>query len=374
MRAAWVEVDLDAIESNVAILKRHCRPAELCAVVKADGYGHGGVAVAQAAVRAGASTLAVALVDEGIQLREAGLEEQILVLSEPPVNEMVGLVAAGLTPTLYSRDGVVAAGRAARDARVNLPVHLKVDTGMGRVGALPEDAVGVAELIDVESNLTLEGLFTHCAVADDPGDPFTDEQLQRFAEVRQSLDERNLLPGVLHVANSSAAISRPESRFDLVRCGISIYGLEPSPLIGNPLGLRAALSVRARVSHVKRLPAGEALSYGRHYLLDHESVIATVPIGYADGVRRGLATTGGEVLISGERLPIAGSVTMDQIVVDCGPDSEVAVGDEVVLLGSQGDEQIRAEEWAERLGTITYEVVCGFSGRLPRIHQGRTNP
>lgn len=369
MRNAWVQVDRSAIAHNVTALRAQVEPAALCAVVKADGYGHGAPTVAHLALESGARLLGVALVEEGARLRQAGIAAPILILSEPPLDELDVVVAHDLTPTLYSFEGVRAAERAAAEAETTLAVHCKVDTGMHRVGVSPERAVELARSIVDAPHLTLDGVFTHFAVADVPDDPFTAEQNRRFTEVLTALRDEGIDPEMVHAANSAAALLHPDTHYDLVRCGITIYGLEPSPSVGNPLGLRPALSLRARVSHAKRVEAGEALSYGLRYRLDRPSQIATVPLGYADGVRRQLSECGGEVLIGGRRHPIAGTVTMDQILVDCGPDGDVAVGDEVVLLGRQGDDEITAEEWAERLGTITYEIVCGFGARLPRTYR-----
>lgn len=369
MRDAWITVDLGAVAHNVAALRACVAPAGVCAVVKADGYGHGAVPVARAAIDAGASMLGVALVEEGAKLREAGLEASILLLSEPPAEEMGDVVAFGLTPTVYTDQGIEAAERAAATAGRSLGVHLKVDTGMHRVGAAPEDALRLARAVVDAPHLELDGLFTHFAVADEPQNPLTAEQQRRFDEVRDRLAAEGIEAGTVHAANSAGAITRPEAHYDLVRSGISVYGLDPAPEVGNPLGLRAALSLTARVSHVKRVAAGEALSYGQRYRLAVDSQVATVPLGYADGVRRSLSERGGEVLIRGRRRPIAGTVTMDQVLVDCGPEGDVECGDEVVLLGAQGDDEVTAEEWAERLDTITYEIVCGFGARLPRTYR-----
>jgi alanine racemase len=369
VRNAWVQVDRGAIAHNVAALRARVAPAALCAVVKADGYGHGAPTVAGVALDAGAELLGVALVEEGGRLRQAGISAPILVLSEPPLDEMDVVVAHGLTPTVYTPAGLRAAEHAAAEAGTVLGVHLKVDTGMHRVGAAPDDAPVLAQRIVDSPHLSLEGVFTHFAVADDPDDPFTTEQNRRFAQVLDVLKAAQIDCGRVHAANSAAAILHPDTRHDLVRCGIALYGLVPSPQVGNPLGLRPALSLHAKVSHVKRVAAGEALSYGLRYRLGADSQIATVPLGYADGVRRSLSERGGEVLIRGRRRPIAGTVTMDQILIDCGPDGDVEIDDEVVLLGVQGDDAILAEEWAERLDTITYEIVCGFGARLPRTYR-----
>ncbi len=372
LRPAWVEVDLAAVQANVAYISGLVAPARVCAVVKADGYGHGAVRVALAALAGGATHLGVALAEEGHELRQAGIEAPVLVLSEPPPEAMRLVIEDRLTPTLYTQEGaqalVSAAGRLAPAAPV--PVHLKVDTGMHRVGARPHDVVELAKAILQEPWLHLEGLFTHLAVADEPDDPFTPHQLEVFEATREALAAHGIRPDLLHAANSAGALWHPRSRYDMVRPGLALYGLAPSPWVEGSLvgGLRPALSLRAEVSYLKEVPAGEGLSYGLRYRLRQASTVATVPVGYADGVPRRLAETGGQVLIGGKRYPIAGSVTMDQLMVDCGPGADVRKGDEVVLLGRQGDEEITAWDWANRLGTIAYEVTCGLSPRLPRVY------
>ena len=344
-------------------------PARLCAVVKANAYGHGAVPVAQAALAAGASWLAVALVDEGVELRAAGVQAPILVLSEPRPEEMARVVAEDLTAAVYTMAGVTALAEAARRWNSTAAVHLKVNTGMNRVGAQPADLLAFARAVDADPALDLAALWTHCAVADEPGHPFTDEQRARFLAAADELAGAGLRPPLLHAANSAGGILREDLRFDLVRAGIAVYGIDPSPELAGAIDLRPALSLHAHVTHVKRVAAGERVSYGLRHEFSHDATVATVPLGYADGVPRRLSGVGGEVLVGGRRRPIVGVVTMDQLMVDCG-DDPVAVGDEVVLLGRQGDEVVTANEWGERLGTIGYEVVCGIGARVPRVYTG----
>jgi alanine racemase len=365
-RPVWAEVDLDAIHENAARLADLAAPAALCAVVKAYGYGHGPVRVAEAALAGGARCLAVALVEEGAALRRAGVTEPVLVLSEPPPDTWAHVVAHGLTAAVYTQRGVEAAAKAVAEAGSDpLPVHLKVDTGMHRVGCDPSSAVELARAITTRAELRFEGLWTHLAVADEPGNDYTARQLERFEAVRQAVAAGGMRPEVCHAANSAGTIAVPAARYDLVRCGIAVYGLAPSHELEGWVPLRPALSLRARVSYVKRVAVGERVSYGLRYAFERESTVATVPIGYADGVPRRLSSAGGEVLVGGRRRRIAGAVTMDQLMVDCG-DDEIEVGDEVVLLGRQGDEYIGAGEWARLLGTISYEVVCQIGARVPR--------
>lgn len=369
MRPVWAEVDLGAISANVAALRAMAAPAAMCAVVKADGYGHGAVPSARAALAGGADVLAVALVSEGVELREAGIESVVMVLSQASADEIDTLVAADLDATVYTASGVAgiadAARRSSRPAEHPVRVHLKVDTGMHRVGVAPEGAVALARMVADEPALELRSVFTHCAVADEPGNPFTAAQLERFDAVLADLGAAGIEVPCNHAANTAAAIDHPDARRGLVRCGIGIYGLDPSPALAGRVELRPALSLHARVSHVKRVAAGEGISYGLRYRPAAETTIATVPLGYADGLPRRLGSQGGTVLVGGVARPIAGSVTMDQILVDCG-DDPVEVGDEVVLIGRQGDAVIGAEDWAELLDTIAYEIVCGISPRVPR--------
>ncbi|MDQ3569608.1 MAG: alanine racemase [Actinomycetota bacterium] len=369
-RQAWAEVDLDAIGHNTAALAAVAAPAALCAVVKADGYGHGAVPVARVALEAGASWLAVAVVEEGEALRGAGIDAPVLLLAEPPVDAMAAAVAHGLTLTLYTLAGVEAAAGAVTRGRAPTPVHVKVDTGMHRVGAAPEDLVDVARAVDEAPGLRLEGLWTHLAVAEEPAEEaYTVEQLRRFEVARDRLAAAGIHPAILHTSNSAGAVAHEAARYDLVRCGISVYGYSPDPALAAPLGLRPAMSLRARVSLVKELEAGERVSYGLRYRMQRRSDVATVPLGYGDGVRRRLGSLGCEVLIRGRRCPIAGTVTMDQFLVDCGPASGVAPGDEVVLIGRQGNQEITADHWAELLDTISYEIVCGVGPRVPRVYR-----
>ena len=366
-RPAWSEVDLDAVRANVDGLVALARPASLLAVVKADGYGHGAVPVARAALDAGAAWLGVALVEEGVALRDAGIGARVLVLSEPPSSAAASVVDHALTPVVYTANGVESLAKAVADAGRSepLPVHVKVDTGMHRVGCTVDDASPLVDAIDGRDELALEGVCTHLAVADEPDNPYTDEQLDRFDAFLGELEARGMRPPIVHAANSAGVLAHPRAHYDLVRVGIALYGVPPAPGLAGRLALRPALSLRARVSHVQQLPPGARVSYGLRYGLPAGGRVATVPVGYADGVPRNLGLTGGEVLVRGRRFPIAGTVTMDQLMVDVG-DQPVEIGDEVVLLGSQGDEMIDAGEWAERLGTIAYEVVAGIGPRVPR--------
>ncbi|MGB8859572.1 MAG: alanine racemase [Ilumatobacteraceae bacterium] len=362
-RWAWVEVSAAAIESNTRTLATLVSPAQVWAVVKADGYGHGAVLAARAAVAGGARGLCVALVQEGVALRKAGIEGPILVLSEQPAAALPDAVQHALTLTVYSEAQVVAL---AASGAVDHPVHLKVDTGMRRVGAAERDARALADAIAASPAVRLEGVFTHLAVADEPENPFTEHQLDRFDEVLATLAAAGHRPPLVHAANSAGALAHPRARYGMVRTGIAVYGISPGPGVDHLCGgLVPALSLHARVAHVKRVQAGDAVSYGLRHTFERDTTVATLPLGYADGVPRRLHAVGGSVLIGGHHRPIVGVVTMDQLMVDCG-DDVVAPGDEAVLIGAQGAQSITAAEWADALDTIAYEIVCGISGRVER--------
>lgn len=379
-RPAWAEVDLDALAHNVGVLSRRAAPAALCAVVKADAYGHGAVQVARTALESGAACLAVAVVDEGLELRAHGIDAPVLVLSEAVPDAAELLVRGGLTATVTTRGGMEALAAASRRTGTRAGVHVKVDTGMHRVGVSPEEAAALVAAVDADPALRLEGVWTHLAVADGTSADdraYTGLQLERFEKVVAGLGSR---PRLLHAANSAGAIAWPAARYDMVRCGIGVYGYAPSGAMADGsagedvasvvASLRPVLSLKARVSAVRVLDAGERPSYGRRRALPERGLVATAPIGYADGVPRRLFDAGCPVLVGGRRRPLAGVVTMDQLMVDCGPDSTVAPGDEVVLIGRQGDEEITAADWAALLGTISYEVLCGIGPRVPRVHAG----
>ena len=385
-RQSRLEVDLAAIAHNATVLAGLAGRAGLCAVVKANGYGHGAVPVARAAVAGGAVMLGVATVEEGIELRTAGISAPILVLGPQPADSIRDAVAYRLELMVTSPSEMEAVAAAHCGAASATRVHLMVDTGMRRVGVEPED------LVDLHARaLTLDGVdpvavATHFACADAPDDPTTDRQLVRFRAALAALDAVSAGPHLIHAANSAGAITRPDARFDLVRCGISLYGLEPSPQLEHHDAvrrLRPALRMVSAVSFVKRVPADQGVNYGHRFVTGRPSTLATVPVGYGDGVPRNLGLAGGEALVGGFRRPIVGVVTMDQLVLDCTDGPAVEVGDEVVFLGSQprrgevgraeshdGDAAVGPGEWARILDTINYEIVTRLGARLPRHHLG----
>jgi alanine racemase len=362
-------VDLDAIRHNVRTLTP--KQAEFLAVVKANGYGHGAEQVSRVALEAGATWLGVALVEEGIRLRDAGLHAPILVLTQFPPGAEKEALAAGLTPTLYTEEGLARLAEAAAAVGGPVGVHVKIDTGMHRVGLAPESALGFVRAV-AQTGLELEGLWTHFAMSEDLDAPFTDVQLRRFLDEVDRLKAAGTRVRYLHAANSAGAIARPASHLDLVRVGLGMYGLPPGPALAGMADLRPAMSWHSAVAMIKRVRGGEGISYGLTYRLERESTIATVPVGYADGYSRALAGRA-EVLIRQRRYPVVGNVTMDQLMVDCG-DDPVGVGDEVVLMGRQGEREIAAEDLAAWMGTTNYEIVCMVSERVPREYADGASP
>ena len=366
-RWAWAEVHTGLISHNVAIVAQRTAPVQVWAVVKANGYGHGAVPVAQAALAGGATGLCVAIVDEGVALRRAGITAPILLLSEQPPELADLIVGYQLTPTVTTTRGAAVLAASAAAADQTIKIHIKVDTGMHRVGVAPNETVSLASFINSYESLAIEGVYTHFAVADNPSHPANAAQLSAFNTVLENLSSHGINPPLIHAANSAAALASEPSRFTMVRLGIAMYGLRPGAGVADLCaGLIPAMSLKARVSAVRWVEAGEAVSYGLVRPLTKGSLIATVPIGYADGVPRALGRTSIQVLLNGVPRTIAGTITMDQLMIDCESDSSVMVGDEVVLIGKQGEHSVTADDWAEALDTIGYEIVCGISPRIFR--------
>jgi alanine racemase len=367
-----VSVDLDAIRANVALLRSICSPsnAQVMVAVKADAYGHGLVPVARAAVEAGAAWLGVATLDEALQLRAAGLTAPVLAWLHAPGMPLFAGVEADVDLSVSSLAGldavVAAAARAGRPARV----HLKIDTGLSRNGAAEADwpeLVEAAAKAESDGSLTVVGVWSHLACADEPGHPSIDRQLAAYHRALEAATAVGLAPPVRHLANSAATLTRPDTHFDLVRVGIAAYGLSPVP--GVDPGLRPAMTVRARVALVKRVPEGEGVSYGHTYITPAETTLALVPIGYGDGVPRA-ASSRAPVHLAGRVRTIAGRVAMDQFVLDCG-DDEVAPGDVAVLFGPGDAGEPTADDWAAACDTLNYEIVTRMgSARTRRTYHG----
>lgn len=367
-RWAWVDIDLEAIRHNVRALHALTPPDTLfMAVVKADGYGHGAVEVAQAAIEAGANRLGVATVQEAHELRQAGLRAPIQLLAEPPEATVGELLDEDIVPALYSREFAGALGRAAAARGVNARYHLKVDTGMNRIGVRAEDAHEFAAMLAEFPGLELEGTFTHFATADVPGDWELSRQLKRFRSALTAMKAERVDPGIVHAANSAATILAPESHFDMVRCGIALYGLHPSDASRDSVDLRPAMSVKARATQVKRIGVGEGVSYGLTWHAGAPATIATLPLGYADGLHRALSNRM-EVLGGGRRLAQVGRICMDQILVDVGRYADAERGSEFTIVGDQGTESVSLDDLAVVSGTINYEMACALGMRLERVH------
>jgi alanine racemase len=373
-RPAWAEISASAIAHNVRALKTVMGDSLLCAVVKANAYGHGAPLAARAALEGGADALAVAMVDEGIELREAGVSVPILLLAEIPATTIPDALGHSLTLTIGSLNGAKAAADWAEKLGGKHRVHVKIDTGMHRMGVTLEQVGDVVDLLLASGAIDLEGLYTHFSVADGSSEDdrtFTKSQIKLFNEVVEALRERGVAPRLVHSANSAGALGYPEARLSMVRVGLALYGYLPSGWLASALEehdleLKTALALRAEVVAVRRVLEGERPGYGRSRALERDTTIVTIPFGYADGYPRRLFEGGADVLINEKRYPLAGNVTMDQLLVDVGDDN-VALGDVVVLLGAQGRELITAEEWAEKANTITWEILCGIGARVPRV-------
>jgi alanine racemase len=358
----WLEIDLSAIENNVRRLREIAR-TPLMAVVKANGYGHGAPQVARAAAAAGAAWLGVARVAEALELRQAGLALPILILGVITPAEVEQAIAAQVAFTVPSAELGRAYGQRAAALGATARVHLKVDSGMGRLGVMPEQAAAVAHEIENQGGLQLEGLFTHLARADERDATTTRAQLAAFAGMIERMREAGITPSIIHAANSAATLNYPEARWGLVRTGIAMYGLHPSAQAPLPEGFRPALAWKAQLASCKELPAGRGVSYGHEYVTRGREVIGAVPIGYADGLRRARPN---QMLLGGVRRPVVGRVCMDQCMVRL--EKEMPIGSEVVIIGRQGREAITAEEVAQRWDTNNYEVVTGLGARVPRVY------
>ena len=364
----WAEVDLDAIAHNARGLKERAgEKTELMAVVKANAYGHGAVPVARTALENGASRLAVNRAIEGVELRQAGITAPVLILGYSFPSEAETIVRWDLTPTVTTVEGALAlSAMSDRQGKVT-PIHVKVDTGMGRFGLLPDEVVAFVRRIAELPGLKLEGLFTHFAVADLADKTYTRRQFGLYMQVVRQLEDAGFTIPVKHVANSAATLDLPERHLDMVRCGIALYGLRPSDEVEPAISLKPAMTLKSRVARVRTLPPGSSISYGCTYTTTRPTPVALVPVGYGDGYHRILSNKGA-VLIGGKRAPIVGRVCMDQFVVDVTNIEGVRQDDEVVVFGRQGDEEISAEEVAALAGTINYEVVTSILPRVTRVY------
>lgn len=379
----WAEINLKAIAHNMREIRRVTSPtAKVMAVVKANAYGHGAIEVAREVLRNGADFLGVARLEEGIQLRKEGIEKPILILGYTPFSRSAEVVDYDLTQTVYSYQMAGEFSRAAAARNKKLRVHIKVDTGMGRLGLLAgifpsglnccnkSAGAAVREACAIASlpGLEVEGIFTHFAAADSADKENTGRQLEIFLEFVEGLRRAGLEVPVKHAANSAALLDMPETHLDMVRPGIILYGLYPSPEVKkNRVVLKPAMQVKTRISHLKNVPGGFEVSYGSTYKTKKATTIATVPVGYADGFNR-LLSSRGWMLVRGMRAPVVGRICMDQAMLDVGHIRDVELEDEVVVFGKQGPSSITVDEIASTLGTINYEVVSTVSARIPRVY------
>jgi alanine racemase len=367
-RPVWAEIDLDALADNVRLLKTHANGAALLAVVKANAYGHGAVGVARAALAAGADRLGVICVDEGEQLRRAGITAPILVMGHTSAGEAERLADLSLTPSVASYEIALALARVASERGIEMPVHLKVDTGLNRYGLPPSEAADLGRWLRDLAGIRTEGLFTQFASPDEADKSYTVEQHRLFLSVAEQLD---WVP-IRHVSNTATLLDMPDVSLEMVRPGLGIYGCYPSSHVKRSLSLRPVLSLKSRVARLTSLAPGEPVGYGRAWRAARPSLIGLVMCGYADGLPHVLSNRG-SVLVRGWRAPIAGQMCMDTCMVDVTDIPDVALDDEVVIIGRQGEEEISANEVAELCGTISYEILCGISVRVPRLYlrQGR---
>ena len=363
--STWLEISLTAIRNNIRLLSRITQTGVM-PVVKANAYGHGLIEVSQAAEQEGVSWLGVSRIEEAVALREAGISCSILILGYTPPKRIPEAVQRELAVTVYDEIVANEYNLATGSGKGKLKVHVKTDSGMGRLGIPTQRAEGLLRNLQKLENFSVEGLFTHFARADEPGASTTNEQLERFLDLLEKLTSLGLCPGLIHAANSAGALNFPEARFDLVRCGISIYGLDPSPETLLPEGFQRALTWKTRLTSIKTLPPGHGVSYGFHYYTSREERIGVIAIGYADGFRR---ITGNQVLVNGKKADVVGAVCMDQCMIGLNDIPTASIGDEVILIGEQKGDLITAEDLAKTWDTINYEVICGLADRVPRFYK-----
>lgn len=367
-RPTRVIIDLDALAHNFREVLTHAQGKKILAVVKAEAYGHGAVEVSRRLLSVGADMLAVALVEEGRKLREAGIAAPIVVMGAVFPQQAEALVGLGLTPVIVDLGVAGSVSAAAKKRGVVVSAHVKIDTGMGRIGIAPEDAPAFLAELKKLPNISVDGLMTHFADVESSDKKFALHQMERFESLLKKLELSGTIIPVRHAANSAAVLDYPGALFTMVRPGLMLYGYNPLEASRNTVHLRPVLSLLTRISFIKKVPAGVSISYGRTFTTQRESVIATLPIGYADGFNRGLSNRG-SAIVRGKRVPVVGRVTMDMCMLDVTDVRDVQQGDDVVLIGEQGNERITADDIAAQLGTIPYEVLCAISDRVPRIYQ-----
>ncbi|MCC0177712.1 alanine racemase [Waterburya agarophytonicola K14] len=366
---AWVEIDLTALAHNVKTLKNFIQPqTKLMAVVKADAYGHGAVAVAQTALTNGADCLAIATLPEGVELRQAGINAPILILGAINAVEDIQAIAAWqLEPTICNLEQALVFDRTLASLGKSLPVHLKLDTGMSRLGTNWQDANSFVSLVKSLSNLKIASIYSHFSTADESDRTTMNLQHQRFQNAITQLKDGGYIPPQIHLANSAATLCDRSCHYDIVRVGLALYGLYPAPHLRNSIELKPVLQVKAKIAQVKIIPSGEGVSYGRKFITKKDTKIAVVGIGYADGIPRNLSNHL-QAIVGGKLVDQIGSITMDQLMLDVDHIPDLRSGDIVTLIGQQNDLSISAEDWANTLNTISWEILCSFKHRLPRIY------
>lgn len=368
-RSVWAEINLDNLKFNMQQIRKKAKSKDIIAVIKADAYGHGALDIAETLIDNGATSFAVAMVSEGIELRKGGFKCPIVILGYTSPGLIDDLLKYNIEQSVYTYEYAKIISEIAEKNNVQAKIHIAVDTGMGRIGFLPNNkSAETIYNISKLPNIVLEGIFSHFATADEKNKKYAYEQLNKFNLFYDRLSEKGIKINTRHIANSAAIMEMPESHFEAVRPGIILYGYYPSKeVLKENLDLKTVLSLKACISHIKKLPSGEYISYGRKYKTDKESIIATLPIGYADGYTR-LLFNKAKVIINGTVAPIVGNICMDQCMVDVTNVKDVKLGDEVILLGEDGDLKINADTIADSLGTINYEILCMISKRVPRVY------
>ena len=362
--ATWVEVDLNTLKNNIKIIREHSK-TPVMAVVKANGYGHGFLPITKAAEEAGVNWFGVARPRMAVKMREKNIQANILVLGYIAPERIEEMICLDVSLTIWTQTHIDQVIKAAKICQTPAKVHLLVDTGMGRLGCPPEETLVLARLASNSEWIKLEGFFSHLATADEKIKDQTRDQEKIFGELIAELNSDGIQPEIVHLANSAGSLAHPTTHFNLIRPGISIYGLPPSPEVSLPEGIQPALSWKSVLASIREIPPNHGVSYGHDYVTTKKELIGVIPLGYADGYRR---VTGNEVLINGHRARVVGRVCMDQCMVKLEGIPNPQVGDEVVLVGKQGNQEISAEQVARTWGTVNYEVTCGIGSRVPRIY------
>ncbi|HHT9135903.1 MAG TPA: alanine racemase [Candidatus Wunengus sp. YC60] len=367
-RPTWVEIDLGALKHNLLAIKKRVGPdIKILGIVKADAYGHGDYEVSRVLLNNGAEMLGIAILEEGIQLRDKGIKTPLLLMGGVFEEQIETVIHYDLIPTVYDLKLAGVLSNKATCFNKKLKVHIYVDTGMGSIGVKHDKAVEFVKTLQGMKNLLIEGIYTHCSSSDEKDSAFTNLQIKRFRDVLAALDSSKVCIPLRHMANSGAILGYPESYFNMVRPGLSLYGLYPSEDVSREIGIKPVITFKTRIIHIKDMDAGDVVGYGRAYTIAKLTRVATLPLGYGDGYNR-LLSNQGKVIIRGKKASIIGRVCMDQCFVDVTNIKDVSVGDEVVLYGSQGQETISIESIAKQINTIPYEVACNISKRVPRIY------